>query len=237
MRSVRITLGLVAAALMLGVSAVPAMASGEFTASKLTGKGSAAFPLKLKGKSVGPQEFIFRKIHIVCQTAKVSGSVPSSPSKTVTLLVKYKDCTTGPIVIWGNKTYEDPMKFKEKAELIYHYNGFVESEEEVEMKAKFLKCEVAWEESVIPERAEERPEAEWSAALYTNESLETEDLRHFPSGVQNKLLITNEFKGLEWAEEGGGLCEDQDIELKEGENGKYIGKLLVEVPNGNISVL
>jgi hypothetical protein len=236
MRSVRITLGLAASMLVLGVSAVPAMASGEFMASKVTAGGSAPFPLKLKGAGVGPQEFVFKKIHIVCPTAKVSGTIPSATSKTIALVVSYKGCETGPISVWGHPTYEVPMKFKEKAELTYHFNGYVESEEEIEMQAKYVKCIVDWDEGTIPEKAEEKPEKEYFASTYTAEEFPTEDMKRFPSGFQHKLLITNAFKGMEWEEEGGGVCEDADIELTEGESGKYNGKLMVEVPNGNIEV-
>lgn len=237
MRHVRVVLGLVAAACALGASATTALAAEttapEFTASRIAGSGSAAFPLKLKGKGVGPQEFVFKKIHTTCQAAKVTGSVPSAKSKTISLTIAYKECTTGPIVIWGKIT-EVGMKFLNRSEYTLHFNGFVENEEEVEMKSQYLKCLVSWGSGVIPEKANEKPNLEYGAVLYKNETVPNDNIKHFPSGYQHKLMITNQFKGheLEWAEEGGGACEE--LELAEGEVGRYNGKLLVEVPSGNI---
>jgi hypothetical protein len=237
MRRVRITLGLAGALVVLGVLAVPALAAEEFTgpeftASKLTGKGEAAFPLKLSGIGVGPQEFIMKKIRVTCLEAKAKGSVPSATSKTFHLEVSYKGCTTGPIVIWGKKT-EVGMKLKEKGEYTFHFNGFVESEEEIEMRAQFIKCEVDLDSGTIPEKAEERPTLSYDAVLYHNEEVPTTDTKHFPSEVQKKLLLSDQFKGMEFEEEGGGACED--VELVEGEGGKLSGKILIEVPGGNIA--
>ena len=238
MRNVRAVLGSAAAVCALGAFAAPALAlevstAPEFAASKITNKGPAEFPLKLRGVGVGPQEFAFKKIHVVCQIAKATGTVPSAVSKTIALVVTYKECVTGPISIWANKT-EVPMSFKDKSEYTLHFNGFVENEGEVEMKAKYLKCLVDWGSGVIPEKAEEDPEAEYTAVLYGNEAVKTEDLKHFPTASQHKLMISNQFKGrdMEWEEEGGGACEDS--ELRESEAGKYTGKLLIEVPGGNI---
>jgi hypothetical protein len=236
MRRVRITLGLAVALVALGVSAASALAAEEFSgpefsASKLTGKGEAPFPLKLKGVSVGPQEFIMKKIRVVCTEATAKGSIPSATSQTFELIVSYKGCTTGPIVIFGKKT-EVPMKLKEKGEYTFHYNGFVENEEEIEMKAKFVKCEVDLDSGTIPEKAEEKPTLTYNAVLFSNEAVANANVKAFPSGFQHKVVITNQLKGMEFEEEGGGACED--LELVEGEGGKLSGKILVEVPSGNI---
>jgi hypothetical protein len=223
MRNVRIILGLAVALCALGMSAASALAAPknseapEFKASKVTKKGPAAFPLKLKGEAVGPQEFTFKKLKVVCEVAKVSGSIPEETSKTLALEVTYKECTSGPLSYGNIKKVDIPIKFKEKGLFTYHYNGWVDDEEEIEMKAKYIGCVLDWESGTIPEKAEEFEEAQYSSATYA------------PEG--SKLLITNAFKKAGWEEEGGGLCEEE-IELHEGEQGRYNGSLLVEVPKG-----
>jgi hypothetical protein len=232
MRNARIVLGLAVAACVLGVSTASALAV-EFTASKISGKGEATFPLKLRGVGVGPQEFVFKKIHVTCQSAKASGEIPSASSPTIELVVTYKECMTGPIIVFG-KRLETPMKFKSKSEYTFHTTGWVENESEVEMKAKYIGCLVDWDSGTYPEKAEEKPENEWTDVLYKNEEVKAENVKKFPSEEQHKLLITNKLAGLEWEEEGGGICEDPEIELAEGEKGRATGSILVEVPGGNI---
>jgi hypothetical protein len=236
MRNVRIICGLALAACALDRSAASALAATEFTANRLVGKEmQAPPPFKLLGKSVGPQEFVFKKIHVTCEGASAKGEL-TPPSKTLALTVKYTGCMTGPIIVWGKKL-ETGMKFKGKSEYTYHDTGWVENEEEVEMKAKYLGCLVEWDSGVYPEKADETPEdeeKEWGAVHYKNEALTVENIKKFPLGKQHKLLISNNFKGLEWSELGGGLCEDPEIELAEGEKGKATGKILVEVPGGNL---
>jgi len=228
----RTTLASCLALLALGPAASAAAAS-EFTASKTTAKGPAEFPLKVHGNGIGPQEFQFKKIHVVCQRAHANGTIQSPTSPTLALTVSYGECLTGPVIAWGKKT-EVPMHFKEKAQYTFHINGYVQDEEEIEMRAKYLHCLVDWGTGTIPSKAEEKPTLQYEAATYSDQESTTEDLKHFPSGIQHKLLISNQFTGMEWEEEGGGLCEDPDIELAEGENGKYNGQLLIEVPHGNI---
>jgi hypothetical protein len=228
MRNVRIILGLAVALCALGMSAASALAAPKnseapaFKATKVSKKGEAPFPLKLKGEGVGPQEFTFKKLKIVCEDAKVSGSIPEETSKTIHLTVTYKECQGGPFSFGNIKKETIEMKFKQKAEFEYHYNGWVDDEEEIEIKANKLNCITAWESGTIPEKAEEYPEAQYGSATYT------------PEG--SKLLITNAFKKAGWEEEGGGLCEEEEFELHEGEQGRANGSLLVEIPKGTIGL-
>ncbi|HME04560.1 MAG TPA: hypothetical protein VKG38_16180 [Solirubrobacteraceae bacterium] len=227
MRSARTALGLAFAACALGVLAAPALATETtappFTASKVNGKGEPyPFPLQLKGVSIGLQEFAFGKIRVTCQHAVPKGFINESPAATIHLTVKFHECTTGPVAIWGQKT-EVPMTFKEKSEFTYHYNGFVNNEAEVEMKAKYLGCLVDWASGTIPEKALEKPLNEYTIVRYKNES--------------GKLLIQNKFNGKEgeWSQLGGGACENPEFELTEGESAKYTGSLLIEVPKGKLA--
>jgi len=198
-------------------------AAAEFTAS------GPPFPLKLKGHALGPQELRFNKIRITCAKAGVKGAVPSSPLASLELEVSYKECTTGPVSIWGKKG-EVAMHLKEKQLYSYSANGWVMANESIEMKAQYLKCFVEWDGGIYPPVAEERPEREYTAAKYSPNVVEIE-----PGVFREKLVISNEFKNIEWSEEGGGFCEDPEITLLEGETGKYTGQLEVEVVKGNIA--
>jgi hypothetical protein len=221
-------LGLVAAVCAFSVLVAPALATPPestaplFTASKSNGKGPLPFPLKLKGVGVGPQEFTFKSLKISCLTAKIGGEITGSPSQTVKLIVTYKDCSGGPISFGNVKKQTIPIHFKEKGEYTYHFNGFVENEESIEMKTKYLGCLVEADSGTIPEKAEEFPGRQYDNALY--------------SAKEGKLEITNAFAKTEWEEEGGGFCEEPGIELSEGEAGKQLGHFLVEIPKGTIGL-
>ncbi len=225
----RIALGLLVALGALAVAAIGAVSASahEFVAT------ASEFPAQLRGESTGEQEFNFNKIRVVCQRANIKGTLDSPTSETLPLAVTYKECTTGPIEVFGKKT-EVPMRLKEKAEYTFHVNGWVESGEEIEMRAKFVKCLVNWFSGTYPPSAEEHPEKEFSAATYSNKEVSVPISKRFPLGKQKKVAITNFFKNLEWSEEGGGVCEDEDIELLEGEHGKYVGQMLVGVSGGNL---
>jgi hypothetical protein len=223
-RRTRIVCGLAVMACALAGSAASASAT-EFAA---TGK---SFPLKLKGHGVGLQEFRLNKVRIKCGAAKVTGTIAGPTSKTLELVVSYKECTTGNILVWG-KRGEVIMHMKEKQSYSYNSNGWVMANESIEMKAQYVKCFVEWfGGGIYPPQAEERPEREYTAAVYTPNEVEVE-----PGVFKKTLLISNEFKNLEWSEEGGGFCEDPELELLEGETGKYTGKFEIEVPKGNLTI-
>lgn len=219
MRTIRIAIGLVASVGALAVAAVPASAA-EFVAS---GKNAP----KLTGRAVGTQEFVFKAIHVTCQAANVRGTVASP--QTLNLAVTYKECAAGKLSYGNQKKETLPMRLKEKANFTYHINGYVESGEEVEMKVKYLKCLVDWGTGTYPEKAEEEPNGIYTAATYTPETVEVE-----PGVQREKILISNDFKGMEWEEEGG-ACEEFE-ELFGGENGRATGNLQVEVPKGDLKI-
>ncbi len=240
MKTIRITIGgLVAASAMVAAALGAATASATIAPlSKfvVSPKLGGALPAKLKGVGVGPQVFVFKKLTVTCQVAKVHGEATSPESETIALIVSYKECSGG-LFSYGNiKKVTLPVRFKEKANLVYHYGGFIESNEEVEMITKYLKCITDWDEGTYPEQAEEKPLNLFPAAKYQTEEVPNANEKFYPNGKQKKLLITNEVKsnGIEWEEEGGGACEGEEITLSEGEAGKYNGKLLIEVPNGNV---
>jgi hypothetical protein len=239
MRRIRMRTGLLVTAgalAMLAIAAVPALAAevapeGEFVAGKI---GKEA-PFKIRGEAVGPQEFTFKAYKVTCGTAKVRGFASAS-SKQLEVTVAFSDCKGGPFRYGNIQRQTLPVKFKEKAALTYSYAGWVESGEEVEIFTRYLKCDTDWLSGIYPEKAAEFPLDRWEAAKYKTEVVTNPNTRYFPEEKQLKILITNSIKGhgLEWEEAGGGACEGEEIELSEGERGKYVGQLLVEVPNGNI---
>ena len=206
----------------------------KFVATPKVGK---TLPAKVRGEGVGPQVWKFKGLEVVCQKAKVTGEVSSAESETLELTISYKECTGGPVYVGGKTGAVGYPKehFREKAELVYHYAGWLESEEEVEMVMKGLKCITDWEGETYPEKAEEHPANLYTDATYKTQEVPNANEKLFPSGMQKKILITNEVKGkgLEWEGEGEGVCEEFEV-FPEGEKGKYSGKLLVEVPNGNL---
>lgn len=228
MRPVRAVLVFAAMVCALGAFAASALAAPPnseaplFTASRVSKSGPAPFPLKLKGEALGPQEFTFKALKVVCTSAKVAGTIPEETSKTINLVVTYKECRGGPLSFGNVKKTTLPMRLKEKGSYTFHYNGWVNSEEEIEMKAKYLGCEVDLDSGIIPEKAEEFEEAQYGSVTY--------------STSENKLIVTSALKKQDWEEEGGGLCEEEDVELSEGESGRLDGSLIVEVPKGTIGL-
>ncbi len=229
------TAGAIAAVAIGAVSASAELAPlSKFVATPRIGK---TLPAKVKGEGVGPQVWKFKGLEIVCQRAKVTGEVSSAESETLELTISYKECTGGPVYVGGKGGAVGYPKehFREKAELTYHYAGWLESAEEVEMVMKGLKCITDWEGETYPEKAEEHPANLYQDAKFQTQEVPNANERLFPSGMQKKILITNEVKGkgLEWEGEGEGVCEEFEF-FPEGEKGKYSGKLLVEVPSGNL---
>lgn len=238
MKTIRITIGALAAVGAMAMAALgAASASAEIAPlSKFvaTPKLGNTLPVKVKGRGVGPQEFKFKKLEVVCQVAKVEGEITNPEAEALKLTVSYHQCTGGPLV-WGNSGKGTlNVSFKEKALLSYNYAGWIESSEEIELVAKPLRCITDWEPGVYPEKATENALNLYPDAKYKTEEVANTNEKLFPTGKQKKILITNEIKekGLEWEEEGEKACEN--FNFTEGEKGKYRGQLLVEVPKGNL---
>lgn len=223
MREIRITVGLVVAMCLLAIAATSAVAA-EFNASPIG---------KTKGKSIEGQvqEFEFGpRLIIQCEKASAKGTDTESPSPTLATTVKYSKC----VRVHGPEGFGENLNahFLGSVEYQYHNNGYVELQGEVEIKVSGLKCIIDWPSQIIPIKAEIDPSGTFSAATYTNDPIPSEKLRKFPSGFQQKLLIANEFKGMEW-DVSEGDCEEWKKE--EGKSGKYVGSMLMEVPGGNLS--
>jgi hypothetical protein len=229
---------LAVAACALAVAAAPASAH-QFTASAV----NKTFPLKTKGEGLGTQAFKFGKIEVECSVAKDKGTIAESPAPLLKVEVSYKECESH-TKFFGQES-NPKIRFKSKVEYVYHPNGYAEvgtegTPESVEVGPGTVEiaiphtggCKVLWPTQTVPVKAIKDPDDEYSAAVFSNETVPAESIKKFPNGFQQKLVIANEFKGMEFSIEESGLCEN--FEKTEFKGGKYTGELQVEVGGGNL---
>lgn len=229
MRNLRRTLIVGAALCSLAVAATPAMA-GEFV--------SSGGPTKGKGEE---QTFKLGPFLITCKAVSATGG-ETTPLKSPTFAtsLKFKGCTTEARV--GGNPIHLNTKFLTPLAVEYHANGFAEAGSEleekggqatlaggsIELKINAIKCLITLPEQTVPRKAEKKPNGEYTAASYSNESV-TRGKKTF-----NKLLIENEWTGLVF-EFGEGQCESFKASEEERKGGKYTGEFLEEVTHtGNL---
>jgi hypothetical protein len=254
MRHLRLPLGLLVAALALALAATPALAH-EFVASA---SGNT------KGRSEQEQKLKFGPFNISCVqkfnekeemvggpfTLLAKGAVTAGSSKTLNTEVKFLKCTAAAKV--GAHTIGLATAFKTAIDFEYHANGFVESgteTEEVEGKVTLaggsiemkvnggpkFKCFITWPEQTIPVKAEKKPGLEYSAATYSNET--GKESKKFPGGIQKLLLISNEFKGIQYIFSGEPCDKWGKEEGPENKTGTFTGEFPDELPTGNLEFL
>jgi hypothetical protein len=205
MRYPRLALALAAAGCVLAIAAAPALGATkkEFYGTPIGGK--------TKGLNTGIQELRFGPVHVFCGRAVSKGVLGASPSPVFNSSIRFSACHTeakiGAHPIPLATTFLTPLVVE------YHHNGFVETgsetvEEEGTLKLSggtvelrinagpAFKCEIRWPEQILPFRAKIRPEEEFSAAIYTNVEAEHAITKAFPEGKQDRLLIENFFKGI-----------------------------------------
>jgi hypothetical protein len=241
MRRVRITLGLMAAVCAVAFSATAALAH-TFTASIAKKTISEATPGKLKGGSVGPQAFKFGPIHTTCESAGTKGIVTEEASPTLKVVASYHGCSTAIKV--GAEPATLKTRFLKPVEYSFHANGFVETGTEgeegsveigsgsAELKIAGIKCLIEWPSQTVPMKAINKPEEQYSAALFSNEEVVSTHLKAFPTGFQKELQISTEFKNMEFSFEEGECSEFKHPEAK---TGSYRGVLHEELAGGNLS--
>jgi hypothetical protein len=253
MRRLRMTFGLAVAAGALAVSAAPAMGLTQFVASRQPKPITETEPGNSIGHSVGVQEFVFGVFHIKCASAGAKGIINKPEFKDFATAVKFGKCLTE--AHFGTFTGGLKTAFNEGKPVffVYHINGFVElgteSEEgtevsisggEANFKISGKICKISWPAQTVPAGAVKKPESQWSAAVYSNEEVPNESLTKFPSGFQKKLVIADEFKGMEFVYEEGQCVGEGGFEEgaphTEGKTAKYIGTIRQEVAGGNLSV-
>jgi hypothetical protein len=240
MRRVRITLVAVFALCALALSATAALAH-EFIANSAHKTISEATPGKLKGGSVGTQEIKFGPIHITCESATTKGTVAAEHAQVLKVVAKYKGCETSVKV--GPEPGQLKTRFLAPVEYGFHANGFAETGTEgeegtveigtgaAELKISGIKCIISWPAQTVPMRAIANPEAEYTAAMFSNEEVASTHLKAFPTGFQRKLQISTEFKNMEFSFEEGECAEFKHPEAK---TGSYRGVLHEELTGGNL---
>lgn len=240
MTRVRMTVGLAAMVCALAVSA-PAALAHSFTASIVGKELSEATPGKIKGVASGEQILKFGPVKITCEKAAVKGLATAASMETLKLTTKYSKCVTAIKV--GGEPATLTTKMVDPVEYSLHTNGWVETgaegEEtsaevgggEVEWKISGIKCHVSWPAQVVPVKAIRKPEAEYTAAIFQNELVESTHLKAFPSHFQNKLLIAADFKNMEYEFTEGECAEFKKPEAKSGD---YTGEIEAEVAGGNL---
>jgi hypothetical protein len=188
------------------------------------------------------------------------GAVSWSTNQTFSTEVLFKKCLTkvrSTTFTFGLNTsfnYNPETKKFEPMKMVYHVNGFAEigtgeTFSEVELGAgdavfriSGKACKISWPAQTVPAAAVKKPEGEYSAATYSNNFVPVEETlansKKFPSGFQEKLIINNEFKGMEWhLEEGqcageGGF--EEEAKNAEGKTGLYIGAVEHTLNGGNL---
>jgi hypothetical protein len=249
---------------MLVVAVAPAMAH-TFTAGK-TGKtaGRGYEEIEIPAKPAQPefipermQEFRLGKFRILCYTERSKGEIAQGATEIFETTNRYSRCGWYP----QSNALHVGAGFSNKTGLkvSYYTNGWADIEgngegEVLEYKglgaretAALIKissskaCTIAIPEQTIPIKAVNHPEEEFTAVLYSNEEVENERLRLFPTGFQKKVVFDNEMKTLHFKYIGE---ESQCTNLEEfekqseeegGGTGVYKGKIIQEVAGGDLS--
>ncbi len=261
MRSVRITLGLVVVACVVGVVASPAFAKepmffGEFTASRVSPPISEAEPGITEGRGE-VEAFRLGPYNIVCsKNVRTSGKVTSTRNPTFYAEFQFQACDAITIVN-GNTEELRPIHFGGPLDFEYQPNGSVNgggsnSESEVHLvkptnatfKAKGSSCEVEIPSQWLPLKAEKNKEIEYSFASYSPERETVEGKKAlFPDGEREKLFIANEFKKIKTLVHPDARCHgkgESEAEWNEvGKvleygNGIFSGELEEELVKGNL---
>ncbi len=238
MRRARTMVGLAVVAGALLVLAAPVSAH-EFTASAF----NKAFPLKTKGIGTGTQTFKLGKVEFECAVAKARGIVSESPTPVLKVSVKYAECESH-TKFYAQQSFPK-IHFRNRVEYLYHQNGFAEIGAGGEIESPSIGsspieiviaqtggCKLLWPAQTVPFKAEIKPDEEYSAVLFSNNEITAENLKKFPTGFQQKLVVTNELKNMAYEIEPVGLCEGW--EKTEGKIGLDTGALELETIGGDL---
>lgn len=225
----------------LALAATPALASKTEAPNPHQFVGSENVAPRLTGET---QTFVLKPFTITCEKAKSNRSAAPTtfPSKTLSSVVKFSGCEAEAKL--GKAEYELKAKFLTPVTFNYHANGVVEmgaggtinegklegaSEIEIALKGPF-KCTIDIEAGTYPAKALKKPEAEYSAARFTNE--EATVTKGKGTTVVKKLDIATALTKMPYELEGE-FCEA--LPKTEFKNGSYTGSLVAEIKKGSIS--
>jgi hypothetical protein len=210
-------------------------------------------------------QFIFGVFRIDCAAQAhantiAEGAVSWATHSTLSSEVKFTKCLTQ--ARFGSFIAGLPTQFNvnpetkksEPVKFVYHVNGFAElgtgetvSEVEVgsgdtSFKIAAKVCKVVWPRQTVPAAAEKKPEGEYSSVTYAPNPVEVEptsaNLKKFPSGFQERLIITHAMKGMLWKLEEGQCTGEGGFEeaakAEEGKTGQLHGAIEQQVLGGNL---
>lgn len=239
MRSLRITIGLATAAVLLAVSATPALASkekpkvffGHFTASKFGQTISPTSPVLAKGKGT-ISTFRVGPLTIECETKTGSplgakATIEAERSSNFKAAVKISGCTTKLKFGSGGVLENAKVSFGKGLEMEFHANGSaalgnpagevkILETVPVQVKVSGHKCKLFIPAQTVPVQDETKPENEYEAASYgtSKELLEERLWKKYPSHEKERLEISWEMKKIvSYIPVEPGKCEyDKGIE-------------------------
>ncbi len=226
---------------VLALAATPALASKTEPPNPHMFIGTKDVAPRVTGET---QTFTLKPFTVTCEKAKSTNAstAPVFPSKTLTSVVKFSDCEAEATL--DKAEYELKAKFLGPVTFNYHANGVVEigsggtinegrlegaSEIEIALKGPF-KCTIDIEAGTYPAKALKKPEAEYTAARFSNE--ETTVTTRKGTSVVKKLAIATALTKVPYELEGE-FCEA--LPKTEYKNGSYASSLVAEIKKGSIS--
>jgi hypothetical protein len=229
MRRIRMIAGLAAVVGALAVVAAPASAV-VFTATT-----TKSLPLKLN--AVGEEQILkFGKYKVECEGVKGKGAISSSPTSSLTVTMRYKNCldVEGH---WEGVETEPRITFAKPVEFTYYGNGSV-GVDEVEVSPIVLKihntggCTVTWERQRVPVKALEKEELEYSSAVPFLEEETGLNEKKFVGGVRTWILFEDLFKNMTYEYGTEGLCENFPTGIQRG--GRLEGETEISAVGGSL---
>jgi hypothetical protein len=256
-------IGLAVAACALAITAGTAMGHA-FVGSKtglLSGKGFEEIAKVEKGsgefREFNPermQAWHFGAFTIYCYGEGSKGELTETPTNILQLQMKFSSCGWYPKPTVNLHT--GASFGKEGITVRFHANGFVETledGEEVEFKGEILPgsayvkvsgkiCKIEILAQTIPVKAIKNPEEEFSSVLYSNFFEPVAISKTFPTGEQERILLTNVWKNIHFhfGGEENQCTNPEGFEKTSGEEGgstggTYKGQTYVKLGGGNLS--
>jgi hypothetical protein len=214
MRSLRITVGLVAALMTVSLAAAPAYAKkekekafyGEFVAEVAGQKISPENPVVAKGKDE-PGILTMRvgkAWTVTCEKDKSVGKVDFERSETFTSKFSFRKCMAHVLIDNGQIRENKTAKIENGFAMEFRANGSgqvgQESESKiihgssVKTKIKGANCEFRIPNQTLPTKAEKNPEGEFETVTYFPTKETETKLSKYPKGFKETLEIDVEME-------------------------------------------
>lgn len=188
----------------------------------------------------GKLQMTFGPFKITCLKAKAAGGRRTIfPALALTIPLSPNKCTSEAVKIGKLKVPVAKIFFSAPIAVTYHANGYAEIQAGGKTPGGTVKltvpaaeyCAIELPAQATPAKAPERPTEEYEAASFEDIEVKTENLKSFPSGLQEKLLLTNAFEKLSYTLTGE-PCDE--LSQTSGKDGTIAGALLAELRNGDL---